>query len=975
MINSTPFALNVAFEGKGTVFFNSKTIMGSTNIANTGILSAKMQIGLTDTSAFIRRITIGLHKNEKLINNFYTGKYRVDILKYTELHKEYLNKWITPYEVVILIRKCKAISERETKSYDFTPEMLKELYKDTQGFQTQAATAVNSEHFFTQMIKYGIYSWWDSPYRDIYIALFFFLMNFIVASYMFNFFKTTFTEESFDHKMKHGSKSQVDVKKRVRKLVKMLHFRTQANEDNYSLSLEKTLSKGIIHLTIKAFNGNQVVRIKHTNSFHVRDRYVCCPYHFIATLLDYDLDHKIVLIANVNGKDNEIPFLESNFQRIEGVDLVIFSLPTTIPQPLGLYNYLQDDKEFVLHSGYGLRIVTKDFQGHLEIGSMCVGTSNTTIRYVVDSYIDEDDKLQEDTIIMNSYIPYPAVTKAGNSGAPVFIEGNNGKAVLIGLHIGISTTIGKSTSIALKINKGFFDEILPTVKLQAADVIFPLNVIKVVDRGCHISRRSKIRQSWFHGWDGLPEQIPARLGKFESNGITIDPLINATLKLHQVPTPPTYLPSFLMEELFSYYPRNNGKVISWEQCINGDSQIGMTGITSATSCGYPYNLHSTHGKFPYIVRKPDNTLDYSPEFLEELIEHQKCLQKGQQIEVLWADTLKDETRLISKVEEGKTRLFTTCPLHYLFLVRLYFLDFVTYVQSQASRKPVSVGLNAHSLEWTEIFTRLNQTSKSVIAGDFTNYDGKLPKFVGEFFLQFVNEWYNDGETNANIRKLLFYHITDATHISNCYVYQVVDGNPSGNPITSIYNSFANIIMCMTILHEDLCLCSDEYTLVVYGDDNVITINRPGYKASDLTNYFKDRFGLVYTHFSKEESDTNDTLLDIRYLGRAFVYSDGVYHAPLKIKVIVEATYWFKSTTSPQEIVLSTAESFFLELSHHGPQVFREYSEKYLKAVKNSLHGELYDAISQRQKTYSFYREAMYVNPRKFILGKSNFTGV
>jgi hypothetical protein len=391
---------------------------------------------------------------------------------------------------------------------------------------------------------------------------------------------------------------------------------------------------------------------------------------------------------------------------------------------------------------------------------------------------------------------------------------------------------------------------------------------------------------------------------------------------------------------------------------NGEDRPDSSPIILGTSPGYPYCLNAKKGKAPYMFMDENQRRQYDPQFLQKLIEYDETLRAGGDIEVVWADFLKDETRPIEKVNEGKTRLVSSSPLHFTCLMRKYFLSFVTYVQSMASQKPVAVGINVHSLEWTELFCRLNRTAESVLSGDFSNYDGKLPASLTKPFTDFVNWWYDDGPINARVRHLLMKHISHAVHLCGNKLYQVVDGNPSGNPITSIYNSFCNYMMTYIVLTEDLGLSDDEFEMTIYGDDIVVTINRVGIRCEHLTPHFKRRFDMDYTHFSKKENHDDDTMFTINFIGRKFVERQNIYSAPLELRTILEIPYWIKGDVDPQLAALSAAESLGRELSHLSEEEYKYYWGRFVNAsLVRQPHAAHY--IIYRAKTWYMHRQSMY----------------
>jgi hypothetical protein len=334
------------------------------------------------------------------------------------------------------------------------------------------------------------------------------------------------------------------------------------------------------------------------------------------------------------------------------------------------------------------------------------------------------------------------------------------------------------------------------------------------------------------------------------------------------------------------------------------------------------------------------------------------LLNGRNIEVYWADFLKDECRPHDKVDASKTRLVSSCQAHYLLLSRRYTLDLTTYVQSKCVECPIALGFNPHSIQQTQLYYRLSQTCGSVIAGDFHNFDGRLPKYIGEFVVEFINWWYDDGEVNAQVRRLLFEHIYNATHVVYDKVYKVVDGNPSGNPMTTLYNSLCNIVMCAIILTEDLHLNWDEFNLTVYGDDNVITTKEEGLRVRDFAPFFVKRFDLEYTHFSKEDVDVDDTLLTIKFLGRSFYPFDSIFKAPLDLDTILQMVYYMSGDESEEMIMIDTSRSFFMELSHHPPDVFEKYTIEFLDIVAQRFPS-IEPAIRNNLKCYWSYHNSIY----------------
>jgi len=524
---------------------------------------------------------------------------------------------------------------------------------------------------------------------------------------------------------------------------------------------------------------------------------------------------------------------------------------------------------------------------------------------------------------------------------------------------------GPRFSSAMPITQEFFNTLLG-FEVQSNVCEFPLKVDEIVpgELAYHHPKRSKFKRSALYGWAGLPTCIPTHLSDFTSDtGEIISPLNKALAKFDQVEmTEVPFDKRRLKSYLFKLYPKKEStRLFDYEQCLNGTCDGLVPSINFNTSPGYvvdePRIAMQVKGK-GYYLERVDDSFAYKPEFMEHLLQKEEKLRDGHQIDVLWADILKDETLPISKVLDGKARLFSSCDIYFLFLGRRYFLDFISYVQSFASVKPINVGINVHSKDWTYLYKRLDKFNGSVIAGDYSKFDGSVRAYVGRVILEYINEWYDDGEQNAKVRNLLFEHIFNARHICGDKIYTVKDSNPSGNFMTAIYNSLQNIAMTYIILSEDLLLRDDQFEMCVYGDDNVITIEKPGITSSTLAPHYMRRFCISYTHWSKDIHEGTDTLSDIRYLGRSFVYEDSVYKAPLKLEVVIESTYWYKSKVPEDLVLLSCFDTFAQEMSHFSRDEFQRQMSSFRRVVSQRVP-HLLDFFDERVHSYYYYHDAKY----------------
>jgi len=665
---------------------------------------------------------------------------------------------------------------------------------------------------------------------------------------------------------------------------------------------------------------------------HIKDGWFMTPTHFFLTsgansTYAMCFEHQTYYIDQFE-----------EYVQAENLDITVVKISHKNQFPKALFKYFpKTSRDTPIPQGTPMRLVTTNEKGEH--------------KYKTINKYGTADKIMYPTagqfFMFHSDIMYLNTTSDGDSGGIIVVQDSQ-KPMIVGMHVGIRNgkthDLGISTPVTQELlNKlleaGISEEHPLEEQINSFDPQnclseFPLEILKTlpVDESYCRPTRHNIQPSICYGWRGPSTCIPAKLTPFYKDGEYIDPYINGVKKLHQEYTPACSLPDGIVDWLLMLYPPQGSiQELSFEEIVRGTSKT-FTSINIGTSPGYPYCLSKKKGKAPWFFIDEENfQINWTPEIETLMNEYDQELQNGRQIEVLWADVLKSERREIEKVEAGKTRLFASCPLHFLLLMRKYTGRLTEFMQERCVECPISVGLNPHSIEWTMIYNRLAKTAGSVIAGDFSNYDGIVPRFVGEVVLDFINSWYDDGPINARVRSLLFEHIYNPTRITGNIVYQVKDGNPSGNPWTSWYNSLCQLVMWYTVLSEDFKLDISTWTIVVYGDDNLLTTEETGLRCSDFKPYFKQRFNMEYTHFSKSNVDPHDSLETVRYLGRSFVSSNMVWKlAPLELSVVVESTYWTNGAKIDYEVLFSTIESFVNEAFHFGKpffvQICKELSE-------------------------------------------------
>lgn len=596
-----------------------------------------------------------------------------------------------------------------------------------------------------------------------------------------------------------------------------------------------------------------------------------------------------------------------------------------------------------------------------------------------------DNSCHEIDIAGGSYIQregylYNGSTQEGDCGAPLILKANSLTRKIVGMHVSgsqndegysirLSSEILEDTIRQLKDKMGHRVECyleLPNLPMKEGS-FHPEGTF--IDLGKMVyplasASRSVIAPSPLYGQITKPITKPAHLKPFKRDGVVIDP---ALLGLKKCGVDTVFLDKKKLEIarntvralIHTDYKRcgyeDYARVLGYEEAIRGNDDVYMSAVCRTTSPGYPFN--SVPG---YKQQKPGKTawmgsnenFDFTSEeaiqlkiWVEKL---ESDCRRGKICDVICADTKKDERRPIAKVDEGKTRMFSSCPMHYVVLFRQYYLGFASFLMHNRNHNGIAVGTNPYSMDWDTIARKLKTKGKRVIAGDFSNFDGSLNVQVLWKVYDIIEEFYKKFDKNyklehARVRYSLWVHLVNSVHVLDDTLYQWTHSQPSGNPFTVILNSIYNeLILVMAYLEvieqsdlplEDKRKLStgksfvEKVSIVVYGDDNCLNIDESIISLFNQETISKAMLTLGHTY--TEESKSTDlhvsrTLPEINFLKRGFVWDNEEcrYLAPLDIGVIYEMMNWIRTNdVDTDELLIDNIHNALREMSLHGREKF------------------------------------------------------
>ncbi|APG79029.1 hypothetical protein 1 [Changjiang picorna-like virus 13] len=403
------------------------------------------------------------------------------------------------------------------------------------------------------------------------------------------------------------------------------------------------------------------------------------------------------------------------------------------------------------------------------------------------------------------------------------------------------------------------------------------------------------------------------------------------------------------------------RIFSFEEAVLGVPGVDFVeSVNRSTSPGYPYVLENRQkGKTAWFGNGQEINIGTkaAKEFKSKVLEIISKAREGIRCEHVFVDYLKDERRPIEKVDQGKTRQFMACGMDYLVCVKMYFGDFIRSICQNKIQNGIAVGINPFS-EWDTLVAYLNDTpSKKFTAGDYSKFDARIPVSIAYAVLDIVEQfYYNSTDEDRKIRQILWLEIVNSMHISQGVIYEFCGGNPSGQPMTSIFNSIANLEMLAYVGLNNYIRYSSEFDFAdvfrrtkfsVFGDDNVIAYepsDKDIFGQRNLEKHAFEDLGMTYTNESKNDDLVEDrNITEVSFLKRGFRKDHGIWMCPLQEDVLKETLSWERQGSTETEMKLR-AEAVLAEFARHGQSVFEECAPVITRAMQKH-----YDYVCKNSK--------------------------
>lgn len=395
------------------------------------------------------------------------------------------------------------------------------------------------------------------------------------------------------------------------------------------------------------------------------------------------------------------------------------------------------------------------------------------------------------------------------------------------------------------------------------------------------------------------------------------------------------------------------RVLTDFETVNGIEGL-MLSLDLSTSPGYPFVLERVNtcigGKrewFEEISDSAGNAKAFKMKSnLKDCVEQaERQMLNGENPLYIAYVCLKDETRSLEKIANGKTRAFICLPLHFNLAVRKYFGAFTTAQKRQAIKVSSCVGVNA-AADWDLIYNKLRSKDSVWEDFDYSNWDQYLHPELVMKVADVINKWYDDGEQNAKVRRILMYNLVHTLIIVKDRLFLKSQGQCSGCAITAELNCLVHDLLMLYVwikyhkdqdLYTDLSQMREYVALCVYGDDLVMASDptyEPVFTGEVIAPYMKS-LGMNITPGDKlSKTFTKKSPENIYFLKRNFVKDGERILAPLKKEVIENIIQWIHKSDDDREATVINCKTALQESYMHREPYFNSLTALINERVKS-----------------------------------------
>lgn len=727
-----------------------------------------------------------------------------------------------------------------------------------------------------------------------------------------------------------------------------------------------------VSATLNAVTANTVaVHIVGVETVHVGyatficDRMLCMPRHFICSF-DRQPHDEVMFVRVLDGSS--------------------FRMPTTYfsadKDALGKTTRITDDRNdvafFRLPGGQAYKDISRKFatasqmekrrSPDLGVQSYIKSQGAHPVRLFLSRRCSAAEEFRYPPLfgsqVTKTGYEYGSDLRAGDCGAAVYYSGDTSieQSPLVGFHIAkVADGRGSCNSVtfeAIEAARAKLGMIVDAPLPKEVEPCFGVSpfpsmlVCGVAVKPSNISTRtSLVKTPLFEAWGESPVCPASGVTFTDAVGNTVDPVYNAinpySSELRY------YDPSKVLEASHAafrpHWDASVGSartVYSFEEAIRGVPGR-FKSLSRSTSPGFPYCCEGLANKTSFFGSDGEFVFD-TPAALALRAEVDQIVvdaELGVRHLHVYSQFFKDETLTKEAVARGKLRLISACPLAWFVVMRMYFMAFQVSVIEHSVVNHTAVGLNPYS-RWDQLYRKLSSRGKYTVAGDFKRYDASEQPAIHDAILERIQEWYADGPRNHRIREVLWREVTSSRQLtglgpSRSYIVQWQKAMPSGNPLTSIINSFYNLIL-FNLCWNHLCFSElrnkmHQYTYIcVMGDDNIQNVSDEvvsWWNQATITEAMA-HFHMTYTDDHKGNSTVMRTLAECSFCQRSFRHDEeNGCVGPLSLDTVLWIPYFCHKNPDVRAVMAANVELTLGELSLHGDDVWNAWAPRIFEACK------------------------------------------
>jgi hypothetical protein len=391
------------------------------------------------------------------------------------------------------------------------------------------------------------------------------------------------------------------------------------------------------------------------------------------------------------------------------------------------------------------------------------------------------------------------------------------------------------------------------------------------------------------------------------------------------------------------------RLLSDFEMVNGIPKL-LNRLNMRSSPGYPYVLQRKNttigGKYEWFeeITPPEGygkAYEMLPSISSGLKQRESAARKGINLPTIAYACLKDETRPIKKIQEGKTRAFICLPMDYNLLIKKYFGAFIAAQHLKAGTITSCVGLDP-ATQWRKVYDKLKEKNSFWEDFDYANWDQHLhPDFIAAVST-IVNHYYgvDNNSEEGLVRRVLLYDLVHTTIIVKDKLFVKSSGQCSGCAITAELNCIVHDILMYYVWNQmnpdtNLTEYRSYVASIMYGDDIVISVDPLcpiNFNGTNIQPYMQ-QLGMNITPGDKESTTFIEKKPnDIFFLKRNFV-KDGEYiKAPLRRDIVENIIQWIHKSDDDHQATILNCETALQESYMHG----RDYYLSMLKEINNRI---------------------------------------